>query len=122
MAFAVEAVPDEANLFRRIHRNHYDSQTGRMSSAAFRQERMSVDWEKYRDAAGAADENSAVVAAVLCGECRALGQTVEHTPIEPDEQFGPNRAHTEVCGNKGGAVSRQLRDRAWIAWRKPAET
>jgi hypothetical protein len=47
MAFAVEEIPDHANLFRKIHWTHYDGTTGVVSSAAFRQERMSVNWEKY---------------------------------------------------------------------------
>src|ERR1039458_5583133 len=89
MAFAVEAIPDDANLFRRIHRNHYDPQTGMVSSAAFRQERMSVNWEKYRDPASSADENSAVVTALFCAACKALGQRVEHTPLELGDEFGP---------------------------------
>src|ERR1022692_2286276 len=105
MAFAVEVIPDEANLFRRIHRNHYDVEKGTISSAAFKHDRMSVDWEKYREPARSADENSAAVAAINCGVCKSLGQTVEHTPIEPDEEFGPNQAHAEVCGDKKGATS-----------------
>jgi|SRR5882672_3162722 len=118
MAFAVEEIPDDANLFRRIHRNHYDPNSGKISSAAFRQERMSVDWEKYRDAANSADENSIVVAALACKNCRILEQTVEHTPIEPEQLFGPNQAHAEVCGDKRGATSRRLRDVAEIVWRR----
>ena len=121
MAFAVEVIPDEANLFRRIHRNHYDVQKETISSAAFKQERMSVDWEKYREPAGSADEKSAAVAAINCGACKALGQTVEHTPIEPEEEFGPNQAHAEVCGDKKGAVSHQLRDGARIVWLRAAD-
>lgn len=121
MAFAVEVIPDEANLFRRIHQSHYDVQKGTISSAALRQERMSVDWEKYREPARSADENSAVVAAINCGACKALGQTVEHTPIEPEEEFGPNQAHAEVCGDKKGAISRQLRDGARIVWLRAAD-
>lgn len=77
MAFAVEVIPDEANLFRRIHQSHYDVQKGTISSAAFRQERMSVDWEKYREPARSADENSAVVAAINCGACKALAVTMQ---------------------------------------------
>jgi hypothetical protein len=93
MAFAVEAIPDDANLFRRIHHNHYDAKTGKVSSAAFRDERLSVNWEKYSAAKNSADQNSAVVVNIVSGECRALGQTIEHTPIEPDQPFGPNQAH-----------------------------
>src|SRR5438876_11953298 len=108
MAFAVEEIPDDAGLFRRIHRNHVNRE-GIISSQAFKQERLSVNWNKYSDAQNTADRNSAAVAALICGECRALGQTVEHTPIEPDQPFGPNQAHSEVCGDKSKTVIRQLR-------------
>lgn len=120
MAFAIEAIPDEANLFRRIHQNHYDAKTGTISSAAFRDERMSVNWEKYSDAKNSADGNSAAVVALVSGGCKKLGQIIEHTPIEAGQPFGPNQAHTEVCGNKKGVISRQLRDIANTAWVKPA--
>ena len=99
MAFAVEEIPDDAGLFRRIHRNHVNGE-GIISSQAFKQERLSVNWNKYSDVQNTGDRNSAAVATLICGECRALGQTVEHTPIEPDQPFGPNQAHSEVCGDK----------------------
>ncbi len=121
MAFAVEVIPDEANLFRRLHRTHFDVEKGTISSAAFKQERMSVDWEKYREPAESADENSAAVAAINCGACRSLAQAVEHAPIEPEEEFGPNQAHAEVCGAKKGLISRQLRDGARIVWLRTAD-
>jgi hypothetical protein len=110
MAFAVEA----------IHYKHLLPE-GKISSAAFKDERLSVNWERYSDAKGAADENSAAVAALVAGHCKALNQTVEHTPIEPDQPFGPNRAHSEVCGRKKGAISSQLRDIAKQVWSRPPE-
>ena len=115
MAFAVEVIPDNSNLFRRIHYSHF-LPGGKVSSAAFKQEHMSVNWEKYSDAKTSADENSAAVVALIAGDCRAIGQTVEHMPIEPDQPFGPNQAHTEVCGSKKGALSSQLRDIAKTVW------
>ena len=118
MAFEVEEVPDYANLFRKIHRTHLIPE-GRVSSAAFRDERLSVNWEKYCSAEGTADGSSLAVMALVAQDCRELGQTVEHTPIEPDQPFGPNQAHVEVCGDKSKAVSRQLRDKATLVWRRP---
>lgn len=118
MAFAVEAVPDDSDLFRRIHHNHL-LPAGKISSAAFKQERMSVNWEKYSDAKSSADENSAAVVALVAGDCKALGQRIEHAPIEPDQPFGPNQAHTEVCGSKKGAISGQLRDTSKVVWVRP---
>jgi hypothetical protein len=118
MAFAVETIPDSASLFRKIHRTHYDERAGVVSSAAFKQERMSVNWEKYKTAEDSADLNSAAVVALRTADCRELGQSVEHTPIEPDQPCGPNQAHAEGCGKKTGAVSHRLRDRAKTVWLK----
>ena len=118
MAFPVEDIPDDAILFRKVHRNHFPG--GRVSSVAFKDQRMSVNWEKFRNAESSADNNSAVVVALLAGKCRELQQIVEHTPIEPEEDFGPNQAHVEVCGHKTGALGAKLRDCAEIVWRRPA--
>ena len=116
MAFPIEVIPDDARLFRRIPKAQYDTQTGKASSAAFNHERMSVNWEKYSTAAESADDNSAAVTALVSGLCKGFGQTIEHTPIEPGEPFGPNQAHAEVCGIKKKVVCRQLRDLAEIVW------
>jgi hypothetical protein len=118
MAFAIERIPDNANLFRKIHRTHYDEKRGGVSSAAFKQERMSVNWEKYKSAKDSADANSAAVVALVAKDCRELEQIIEHTPIEPDQPFGPNQAHAEVCGYKTRAISHKLRDRATMVWLK----
>src|SRR5580658_670792 len=118
MAFAVEEIPGNAKLYRKIHSSHYDEKKGEVSSAPFKQERMSVNWEKYKSAKDSSDANSAAVVALLAGDCRGLQQIIEHTPIEPDQPFGPNQAHTEVCGNKTRATSQKLRDRATIVWLK----
>jgi hypothetical protein len=118
MAFAVEEIPDDANLFRKIHPFHYDEKKREVSSAAFKQERMSVNWEKYKSAEDSSDANSAAVVALVAGDCRVLQQIIEHTPIEPDQPFGPNQAHVEVCGNKTRATSQKLRDRATMVWLK----
>jgi hypothetical protein len=115
MAFAVEIIPNDSNLFRRIHPTHLLPE-GKISSAAFKQERMSVNWDKYSDAKNSASENSVAVVALVAHDCRELGQTVEHNPIEPNQPSGPNQAHAEVCGNKKGALSGQLRDKAKTVW------
>jgi hypothetical protein len=70
MAFAVEVISDDGNLFRRIHYSHLLPE-GKVSSAAFKQERMSVNWEKYSDAKSSADDNSAAVVALVARDCRA---------------------------------------------------
>jgi hypothetical protein len=118
MAFAVEEIPNSANLFRKIHKNHYDSARGTVSSVAFKEEQMSVNWDKYKTARDSADQNSAAVVALVTKDCRDLGQAVRHTPIEPEQPFGPNQAHAEVCGNKTKALKEKLRDSAIVVWLK----
>ncbi|HWD93751.1 MAG TPA: hypothetical protein VG938_15530 [Verrucomicrobiae bacterium] len=120
MAFAVEEIPDEARLFRRILLLHR-LENGGISSAAFDTAEMSVNWEKYSNAAAAADENSTYVVSLVTGDCRALGQQVVHCPVEPDQPFGPNQAHAEVRGGKKKSVCRKMRDKAIIVWRKAEE-
>lgn len=117
MAFAIESIPDDANLFRRIHKIHLTPE-GIISSQAYNNERLSVNWEKYADAQSTADENSAAVTALICRDCKSLNQTVEHTPIEPEQPFGPNQAHAEICGSKSKTIRHQLRDLARTVWRR----
>lgn len=116
MAFPVEEIPNDANLLNRIHRNHFPG--GKVSSAAFNQERLSVNWEKYRNAESTADINSVAVVSLVAGECLQLNQTVEHTPIEPEAPFGPNQAHSEVCGTKANSTKRKMKDMAKMVWQK----
>jgi hypothetical protein len=118
MAFAIEEIPDEANLFRKIHQSHNNARIGEVSSVAFKQERMSVNWEKYRSARDSSDANSAAVVALVARDCGELEQIIEHTPIEPDQPFGPNQTHVEVCGNKSRAICQKLRDGAKTVWLK----
>ena len=79
---------------------------------------MSVNWEKYKSAKDSADANSAAVVSLVAQDCRGLEQIIEHTPIEPDQPFGPNQAHVEVCGNKSRAICQKLRDKAVTVWLK----
>lgn len=118
MAFAVEEIPDSARLFRKIHKNLYNMERGTVSSAAFGQEDMSVNWEKHKTASDSANQNSAAVVALTARECRELAQAVEHTPIEPDQEFGPNQAHADVRGKKPNATRQKLRDVAKTVWLK----
>jgi hypothetical protein len=83
---------------------------------------MSVNWEKYRNAKDSAEVTSAAVVAITCGDCLGLGQTVKHDPIEPDQPFGPNQAHTEVRGSKKGEISRKLRDLGKLVWVRPPKS
>src|SRR5262245_33611381 len=111
MAFVVEVIPDEAILFRRIHKALLVD-GGKISSAAYGNENLSVNWEKYSNPAATADENSAYVTSLVSGQCRALGQMVEHKPLEPDQEHDPNQAHAEIIGKKRKQIKQQLRDLA----------
>jgi hypothetical protein len=119
MAFAVEEVPDPANLFRNVPAVQYDAENSRASSAAFNDPEMSVNWDKYATPEQHARPNTECVVAINCGVCRATGQMVQHAPVEPGQQFGPNQAHTEIRGKKTGSVKNKLRDSAQIVWRRP---
>jgi len=108
MAFAVEEIPGEAALFLRVHKDQFvtvgEAGARRPSSACFRRPRLSVNWEKYSTPEGTAKPTSAAVVALRAHDCRSLGQTVEHTPIQAGEVDGPNQAHSEVCGPKEDKV------------------
>jgi hypothetical protein len=115
MAFPVEAIPDVDHLLRRIHAQHLGPD-GVISSAAFNHERLSVNWERYSTPESTAERSSAAVTALLAGDCRGIGQSVEHTPIQADEPFGPNQAHAEIIGRKDRTIRHRLRDLAKLVW------
>ena len=116
MAFPIEPIPDTARLFRRIHRTLLTPEG--ISSQAFKQERLSVNWEKYSTPEQTADADTTAVVALISSDCRAIGQIVEHAPIEPDQPFGPNQAHAEICGEKTKIIMRRLREASTVVWRR----
>lgn len=101
MNWPVEHIPDECELFRRVHGNDHSSD-GKMLPKIFRQYEMSCDWSKYRTAqeTQAGGEQPAKRYAVVkfpVGDVRAIpGQVVKHAP---DIVTG-NQAHTHVLGPK----------------------
>lgn len=113
--FAVEEIPNEAVLFRRINRHHITPE-GNVSSAAYNQDELSVNWSKYSNPESSAIEGTIKVTALSCGECRNLGLTVNHAPIQEGEAFGPNQAHSEICGKKTNSIKNKLRDMAIAVW------
>ena len=104
-----EAIPSEAVLYKRLHRQDIDEK-GSPKPGAFRntpakEDGMSTDWNKYstphetRQRAKSPEAN--IVIAIVAGEVRAIeGQRVEHTPVNPTEEQPGNRAHTDVFGEK----------------------
>lgn len=108
MAFSVEQVPDEAQIFYRVHKN--DTIDGEPIPGAFRDvgTGMSTDWEKY--STPAESRNRAKIPArvgvvrLMVGEVRRIEPLrVEHTPDYPT-----NQAHTDVFGQKTSEVRLKL--------------
>lgn len=93
----IEEIPDKDSLYRGVHRQHLIGDT--IEPGAFRDDRMSVDWERYstpQEARGRRKKpgDNAVVQ-LIAGRVRSLpSQHVEHTPI------AENRSHSEVIGEK----------------------
>jgi len=117
----VEHIPDPDLLYRRIHPSHFDAESKHVSSAAFTSDRMSVNWAKYSTPEQAATSETPVVVSLIAGYCRDLGQTVEHSPLGPDNPSGPNAAHAEVCGKKNKSIKTRLRDAAQTVWHRTEE-
>jgi len=120
-----EEIPNEALLFMRVHRNHFDD-SGEIDLAAFRNHKdkekapsrpgMSTDWEKYSSPKQCRqggrqtpqNQNYAVIQLPVGRVRRIPLQTVEHDPIY-DPPILLNRAHTEVFGEKDEEARLTLR-------------
>src|SRR5437762_13408855 len=102
MDFSVEAIPNEDQLYCRVHKTYIKSDKIEPSAFTNRPKgsnSMSVDWAKYttpqetRARARAPSENAVVQFQVA--DVRALpGQKVEHMPLQD------NQAHSGVIGEK----------------------
>ncbi len=118
-----EDIPDNASLFMRIHKRFILA--GDVGPHAFRDHArgMSVDWDKYstpqetRNRARIASDNAVI--SLVAGAVRAIEPlVVEHAPIQDNsfEEGGnplkPNRAHSEVIGEKTTEVRVKL-SRTW---------
>jgi hypothetical protein len=120
-----EDIPDNASVFMRIHKNFIVG--GDVTPNTFRDQGpgMSVDWNEYstpletRNRARTPSANAVI--SMIAAEIRKIDAlTVEHTPIQEnsfDEEgrpLAPNRAHSEVIGQKTPEVRVKL-SRIW-AW------
>jgi len=85
---------------------------------------MSVNWEKYATAEQTAKPSSIAVVALAAGDCRSprFNQTVEHAPLERDEEGNPNQAHSEVCGAKPKRLRHEFARLAQLVWKRSATT
>lgn len=109
-------IPDDAELWRRIHPDHLtlDENPGRSrrrpSSAAFRDAELSVILvEPGRDPQSAIENYSGYLAVVTAGEARQLGLTIQRDPT-PDE-----KAHCLILGRKKGTTDSALaRAARWV--------
>lgn len=104
-----EDIPSDAILYQRVHRKNLNAE-GAPIPGAFRntpnkQDGMSTDWEKYstpsETRSRARNPSDNVVIALPVGKVREIeGQTIQHTPVNPGPDTLPNRAHTDVFGEK----------------------
>jgi len=112
------SIPGDERLFRRIPSTWVDWDergNARMSSAAFKDEELSVNLESVMSRDGRLPEDAIRnypgygLATVTAGHARLLNQAVASDP-QPDEP-----AHGVVYGKKRGRIGGQLRDGAtWV--------
>src|SRR6266446_6467447 len=119
-----EDIPDNASVFMRIHKNFIIG--GDVMPNAFRDQGpgVSVDWNEYstpletRNRARTPSAN-AVISMIAAEIHKIDALIVEHAPIQEntfDEEgrpLAPNRAHSEVIGQKTTEVRVKL-SRIWV--------
>ena len=118
---ASEPIPDSALLFRRVHRLFWNPDSGHVSSGAFSDPEMSVNWQAFTTAKETSVEdstgNTVAVVSLVAGYCRTLEQTVVHDPLPEKDGKPANLAHTLVRGRKSKPVKHKLRDASVLVWR-----
>jgi len=115
-----EEIGDSETLLRRIHRHFFDPDSGRISSGAFDGSEMSVNWDKYANAADTAAQdltgNILAVVSLSAGTCRNLEQEVQHDPTSETAGARANQAHSLVRGKKSRPIKQKLRDASTLVW------
>lgn len=111
-------ISDDERLLRRIHWSHLvegDASEARISTAAFKDQELSVNIESTMREAGRAPEDSLhnnpnnLLVSITARTCRSNDQIVGRDPV-PSEP-----AHGYVFGKKGRPIQRNLRDSAvWV--------
>ena len=115
MEFPKEQIPDEDDLFMRIHFAHF--KYGDILTIAFQNHNcgMSTNWSNYADALltkeqaalNGKDPNNYGVVEISVGGVRDIpNQEVDHDP-DPD-----NQAHTNVLGEKDEEARLKLKELA----------
>lgn len=116
----IEHINDPAALYRRINLHQVDPATGFPSSAAFKDENASVNWERYSTPESTAGPTSLFVLGIRAGVCRRLCQKVEHAPDDVPPGCPPNPAHALIKGKKPRPKATKLRDLATVVWAREA--
>jgi len=126
MADAIEPefIPDSDILFCRVHRAHFNLREQRISRAVFEKPDQSVDWSNYSTkeetvARHKKPQDVKAVASITAEACRNLEQDVVHDPIAEGQPGGPNRAHSEIRGEKTKLIQSKLRDAVTAVWENP---
>jgi len=114
-----EDIPDDASVYMRIHKNFISD--GDFRPNAFRDQGggMSVDWNKYSSPVetrnrGKTPSDNAVIGMVASEIRKIDALAVKHTPIQENSfdeggnRLKPNRAHSEVIGEKTTEVRVKL--------------
>jgi hypothetical protein len=123
MAWPIEDIPDDDELFMRVHRKIIEGD--HIPHGVFRDpdgRGMSTDWSKYaspHETRGRAAQPASeyAVIALRVGDVRAKTPLrVQHSPIAPNAEQPPgNRAHADILGlaalSKGDKV--QARVNLW---------
>jgi hypothetical protein len=108
-------------MFRRIHR-HFLTDSGQVSSGAFANHDLSVNWEKYATADETAAQdpsgNTVAVVSIAAGFCRSVDQAVIHDPLPEQNGVSANPAHSLIRGRKSKPIKHKLRDASVVVWRK----
>lgn len=103
MGWPVESIPDDDRLFRRIPPVWYNKEEDRVTSAAFRDPDMSVNWEKYITPENAVRKYPAHYLAALTAKTpRAKSLEVKHSPSRLQH------SHSSILGKKTTAIARFL--------------
>lgn len=116
-------VPDQHDVYRRVPPLCWCFPKNRVSSGAFSDPEMSVDWQEYctlEQAQALGGENHGAVA-LNVKFLRDLTLKVNHDPCPPEQV--ENKAHTLVLGKKTDSICKKCRDHAMNKpLRAPKET
>ena len=113
----IEDIPDEDDLYYRIHKEFFEEDTIIIPSASFRPQgnSMSTDWNKYstpeklNQRAKKPEDNRIVEMNV--GDVRVIPLIINHAP----DYVEMNRAHTDVFGLIGLPKSKLSKIRTQLA-------